>query len=266
MKLKVKIKDTGLTIEKIKIPSDATVETLIKELIQKDLVNINFAEGLTVKGHGSASLAALRLQSLFAEDGKIEIHNTDMKITVTHKKEEQNTLAGQKLLDYSKVILTTGKLCGMTEEICVSEGTLFYIQQHHQQYLVRWEDTGIEFFHFRNQYDDAFREADREPFLRVELKTRAALTPEELKWIRSIMFPSREKRNPLIHIDRNLLSQELLDDIAMLIHRLVVITGKFKTNEEALDGRVHHMPAYVQVGEQCSVGYITREQLDAIRG
>lgn len=266
MKLKVKIKDTGLTIEKIKIPSESTVDGLIRKLIRKNLVNINFAEGLNVKGHESAPLSKLSLQVLFADDEKAEIYNSDFKITLTHKNEAQNTLAGQKLLDYSKIVQTTGKLYELASETQVRAGTLFYVQQQHQQYLIRHEETGIEFFHFKKQYDDAFREADRAPFLRVELKARDTLRPDELKWIRSIMFPSSEKRNPLIHFDAGQLSQELLDDIAMLIHRVIVVIGRFKRNGEALDARVHHLPTYVQVGEGCSVGYITIEQLEQIRG
>lgn len=265
MKLKVKIKDTGLTIEKIKISSDETVEALIDHLIQKNLVNINFIEGFIVKGHEGKDLSRLRLSTVFADDEKAEIHNADLKITLTHKREEENTLAGQKLLDYSKIVQTTGKFCEMTEETEVKPGTLFYIQQQHQQYLIRYEDTGIECFHFRNQYENAFQEAGRTPFLRVELKTREALSPKELKWIRSIMFPSREQRNPLLHFDKNLLSQALLDDIAMLIHRLIVVIGRFKINGEAPDSGGQHLPTYVQVGERCSVGYITKAELRNIK-
>lgn len=265
MKLKVKIKDTGLTIEKIKIASDSTVDTLISELIRQNLVNINFAQMLTVKGQEDIPLSRLRLQVLFAEEEKAEIYNADMKITLTHKKDEEQTLAAQKLLDYSKVVQTTGKLFEMTEEMHVRAGTLFYVQQQQQQYLLRYEDEGVEFFHFRNQYDEALQEMDRKPFLRVELKTRDALSDEELKWIRSIMFPSREKRNPLIHFDRNRISQELLDDIAMLIHRLIVVIGRFKRTGEALESSEQHVPTYVQVGEECSVGYIAKAQLDRIR-
>ncbi|WP_411843683.1 hypothetical protein [Salinicoccus sp. HZC-1] len=265
MKLKVKIKDTGLTIEKVKIPSESTVADLITQLTHDNLININFTENLILKGHEDKVLSGLRLSAVFADDEKAVIYNTDMKITLTHKKATQNTLAGEKLLDYSKVVQTTGKFCEMTEDVEVKYGTLFYIQQQHQQYLVRYEEKGIEFFHFREQYNDAFLDSDRSPFLRVELKARNTLSSEELKWIRSIMFPSREKRNPIIHMDKDLLGQAALDDIAMLVHRLIVIIGKFKKKGEPFDARASHVPAYVQVGERCSAGYITMEQLENIR-
>src|SRR5699024_11026931 len=100
---------------------------------------------------------------------------------------------------------------------------------------------------------------------RVELKERSALTPAELKWLRSITLPAKEKKNPVIHIDPERLNQEVLDDIAVLIHRLIVIIGRFRSRGEALDARVRHIPAYVQVGEECSVGYIPEGQLEKIR-
>ena len=265
MKLKVKIRDTKLTIEKVTIGADSTVDALITALVRKDLVNPNFTGGLKVKGLEDEDLMSVTLHHLFGKSARAEIYNPDMSITLTERRVEENNLAGRKLLDYSKVLETAGKLHELTEAEPVKPGTLFYVQQQRRQYFIRAEDTGLEFFHFRGQYDDAFNSEDRSPFLRVELKERSALTPAELKWLRSITLPAKEKKNPVIHIDPERLSQEVLDDIAVLIHRLIVIIGRFRSRGEALDARVRHIPAYVQVGEECSVGYIPEGQLEKIR-
>ncbi|KKK33993.1 hypothetical protein WN59_10365 [Salinicoccus sediminis] len=265
MKLKVKIRDTKLTIEKVTIDAGSTVAELVTALARQDLVNESFTGGLKVKGLEDEDLMSVTLHHLFGESERAEIYNTDMTITLTERRVKGNTLAGRILLDYSNLLETAGKLHELTEVEPVRAGTLFYVQQQRRQYFIRMEDAGLEFFHFRDQYDDAFSGTGRSPFLRVELKERSALTPDELKWLRSITLPAKEKKNPVIHFDPERLSQEFLDDINVLIHRIVVIIGRFRTRGEALDARGRHIPAYVQVGEECSVGYIPEEQLEKIR-
>ena len=265
MKLKVKIRDTKLTIEKVTISADSTVDDLITALARQDLVNESFTGGLKVKGFGEEDLISVTLHHLFGSSSRAELYNSDMSITLTERRVEENNLAAGKLLDYSRFMETVDKFYELTREKTVRSGTLFYVQQQQRQYFVRVEDTGLEFFHFRNQYDDAFRQSDRHPFLAVELKTREALSPDELRWIRSITFPSKERKNPVIRVNPERLSQEFLDGINVLIHRIVIIIGRFKTRGEALDTAAFHIPAYVQVGEECSVGYIPKTQLEEIR-
>ncbi|WP_017548079.1 hypothetical protein [Salinicoccus carnicancri] len=265
MKLKVKIRDTKLTIEKVTIGTDSTVDALITALARKNLVNESFTGGLRVKGAEDEDLMSVTLHHLFGESGRAEIYNSDMSITLTESRAEENNLAGRKLLDYSMFMETVDRFHELTRTTSVGPGTLFYVQQQQRQYFVRMDGTGLEFFHFRNQYEDAFRKSDRRPFLAVELKTREALSPDELRWIRSITFPAKEKKNPVIHFDPERLSQEVIDDINVLIHRIVVIIGRFRTRGEALDAATPHIPAYVQVGEECSVGYIPKAQLEQIR-
>ena len=265
MKLKVKIRDTKLTIEKVTISADSTVDDLITALARQDLVNESFTGGLKVKGFAEEDLMSVTLHHLFGSSSRAELYNSDMSITLTERRVEENNLAAGKLLDYSRFMETVDKFYELTREKTVRSGTLFYVQQQQRQYFVRVEDTGLEFFHFRNQYDEAFRETDRQPFLAVELKTREALSAGELNWIRSVTFPSKEKKNPVIHAGRGRLSQEVIDDINVLIHRIIVIIGRFRTHGEALDAETPHIPAYVQVGEECSVGYITKEQLEKVK-
>ncbi|HIW12474.1 MAG TPA: hypothetical protein H9891_04865 [Candidatus Salinicoccus stercoripullorum] len=265
MKLKVKVRDTELMMDKITADPDSTVGALIRALVEKNLVNINFTGGLKVQGLEDEDPVSLPLHRLFETGGRAEIYNRDMTVTLTRRRTENDNPAGSKLLDYSKFMETVDKFHGLARTKTVRAGTLFYVQQQHRQYFVRVDDAGLEFFHFRNQYDEAFRETGRQPFLAVELKTREALSAGELNWIRSVTFPSKEKKNPVIHAGRGRLSQEVIDGINVLIHRIIVIIGRFRTHGEALDAETPHIPAYVQVGEECSVGYITKEQLEKVK-
>lgn len=264
MKLKVKIKDTGMVVQKVKIADTSTLGTLLDKLVQDGLLNIHFLPELTVSGFENKNPGRIRLSSLFDGGEQAVLASRDVQITLTHKKHEKKALADDKLLDYSKVVQTVEKFDEIAQFADVAYGTVFYIQQQEAQFLIRREARGIEVFYFKEQYDNAFLDEGREPFLAVALKAKAELSKAELKWIRSIMLPSKERRNPLIDLGQRAVTQGTLDDIAMLFHRLVVVIGKFQKNGECPKSDGRQLPTYVQVGEECSIGYVGRQQLEDI--
>src|SRR5699024_11550579 len=103
----------------------------------------------------------------------------------------------------------------------VEYGNVFFVQQEKHQYLIRYEEHGFELYHFKLQYENAFKEEDRFPFLILELKTKSELTSSELKWIRTIMFPSKERKNPIIHLEVSKLNQGIIDELATLVNRVM---------------------------------------------
>ncbi|GAB3063451.1 hypothetical protein ACFOU0_11325 [Salinicoccus sesuvii] len=264
MKLKVKVKDSTLKIETIHIDAEQTVLQLINHLVESALAPRDMTQDLTVKGYEVTAHNNLRLSTLFEDTDKAYMSNIHISITLTLK-DNTSTLANQTLLDYSKVVQATEKYDAALKSLAVVPGTVFFVQQDQEQYLMRREKTGIEIFHFRTQYQEAFEEGARNPIVYIELKTREALSADELKWVRTIMFPSRNACNPLIHLSHPPISQNHIDRIALLIHRLVVIMGKFEVSGEYLESSDMHVPTYVQLGDQCSIGYIERTQLEAIR-
>ncbi|MCG1009988.1 hypothetical protein J4760_08145 [Salinicoccus sp. ID82-1] len=264
MKLKVKVKDTALKIETIHIDAESTVKHLIEHIVGADLTTWNMAEDLTIKGHEGVGHDSLRLSTLFCDIDKVYMSNIHISITLTAK-HVASTLANQTLLDYSKVVQAVEKYDEALNALAVVPGTVFFVQQDADQYLIRRELSGIEIFHFGTQYQEAFRETGRNPIVYIELKTRDALSDSELKWVRTIMFPSRNPCNPLIHLNHPPISQNHLNLVATLIHRLVVIMGKFQISGTYLESSDMHLPTYVQLGEQCSIGYIERAQLENIR-
>ena len=264
MKIKVKIKDTGMVIQKVKIADTSTLGALLDKLVEDGLLNIHFIPELTVSGFEDKKPGAIKVSALFESDTQAVLSSRDVRITLTHKKPEKKVLAGDKLLDYSKMIQSVEKFDEATQAVDVPEGTVFYIQQQEAQFLVRYEASGIEFFYFKTQYEQAFLDQERQPFLTVTLKAKGELSKAELRWIRSIMLPSKERRNPLIDMGERGVSQGVLEDIAMLFHRLVVILGRFWKNDEHPGSEGEYLPAYVQVGEACSIGYVTRHQLGDI--
>ncbi|MFC3420089.1 hypothetical protein ACFOLA_11415 [Salinicoccus hispanicus] len=264
MKLKVKIKDTALKIETVHIDAERTVKDLIEHLVDEGLTTWDMAQNLTIKGHEGVEKNSLRLSTLFGGTDKAYMSNMHISITLTAK-HDTSTLANQTLLDYSKVVQAVEKYDEALNALAVVPGTVFFVQQDQEQYLMRRELSGIEVFHFRTQYQEAFQEADRSPIVYIELKTRDALSDTELKWVRTIRFPSRNPCNPLIHLNHPPISQNHINLIALLIHRLVVIMGKFQVSGTYLESSDMHVPTYVQMGEQCSIGYIERAQLEDIR-
>ncbi|WP_342388716.1 hypothetical protein [Salinicoccus bachuensis] len=264
MKLKVKIRDTTLTIDTVHINAEGTVQDLIATLIEKNLAAPEVMHDLTIKGYEDIEKGHLRLSTLFCTSDKAYLSNTHISITLTMKAEAE-TLANQTLLDYSKVVQAVEKYDEALAALAVRPGTVFFVQQEADQYLLRRELWGIEVFHFRTQYEEAFQEAERTPIVTIELKSRDALTKDELKWVRTIMFPSRHRRNPLIRLNHPPISQAHIDVIATLIHRMVVIMGKFEGTATHLESNDAHLPTYVQLGVECSIGYIEKAQLEGIR-
>lgn len=265
MKLKVKVRDfeSGISITKIDVPAESTVDLLLGKLVQEDLIFESYLAGIKTMGYTYGEFHKLKTSSLFHGKEKAVLTSDKVEITVTQKKSEEGQKAGQVLLDYSQLVNVVDKFKELEKSANIEYGTVFFVQQEKHQYLIRYEEHGFEFYHFKLQYDNAFKDEDRFPFLILELKMKQELTTSELKWIRTIMFPSKERKNPIIHLEVSKLNQGIVDELATLVHRVMVIMGKFQVSKKSLesDGK---LPSYVQLNEKNSIGFVEIEQLKRI--
>ncbi|WP_213810064.1 hypothetical protein [Jeotgalicoccus sp. WY2] len=265
MKLKVKVRDfeSGISIIKIDVPAESTVDLLLGKLVQEDLIFESYLPGIKTMGYTYGEFHKLKTSTLFHGKEKAILTSDKAEITVTQKKSEEGQKAGQVLLDYSQLVNVVDKFKELENSTNVEYGTVFFVQQEKHQYLIRYEEHGFEFYHFKLQYDNAFKDEDRFPFLILELKTKQELTASELKWIRTIMFPSKERKNPIIHLEVSKLNQDIVDELATLVHRVMVIIGKFQVSKKLLES-ADKLPSYVQLNERNSIGFVEIEQLKRI--
>ena len=265
MKLKVKVRDydSGISITRIDVPAESTVDLLLGKLVQEDLLFDSYLPAIKTMGYTYGEFHKLKTSSLFHGKEKGVLTSDKVEITITQKKSGEGHKAGQLLLDYSQLVNVVDKFKELETDSNVEYGTVFFVQQEKHQYLIRYEEHGFELYHFKLQYDNAFKEEDRFPFLILELKTKQELTTNELKWIRTIMFPSKERKNPIIHLEVSKLNQGIVDELATLVHRDMVIIGKFQVSRTSLesDGK---LPSYVQLNERNSIGFVEIEQLKRI--
>ncbi|CAD2078631.1 hypothetical protein GCM10007275_08960 [Jeotgalicoccus coquinae] len=265
MKLKVKVRDyeSGISITKIDVPAESTVDLLLGKLVQEDLLFDSYLPNIKTMGYTYGEFHRLKTSSLFHGKEKAVLTSNKVEITITQKKSTEGHKAGQLLLDYSQLVNVVDKFKELEGDSNVEYGTVFFVQQEKHQYLIRYEEHGFELYHFKLQYDNAFKDEDRFPFLILELKTKQELTPSELKWIRTIMFPSKERKNPIIHLEVSKLNQDIIDELTTLVHRIMVIIGKFQVSKTSLesDGK---LPSYVQLDEKNSIGFVEIEQLKRI--
>ena len=265
MKLKVKVRDyeSGISIIKVDVPAESTVDLLLNKLVQEDLIFNAYLPHIKTMGYTYEEFHNLKTSSLFHGKEKVTLSSDKVEITVTQKKSEEGHKAGQVLLDYSQLVNVVDKFKEQESGSHVEYGTVFFVQQEKHQYLIRYEEHGFELYHFKLQYENAFKEEDRFPFLILELKTKSELTSSELKWIRTIMFPSKERKNPIIHLEVSKLNQGIIDELATLVHRVMVIVGKFQVSKKSLEA-AGKLPSYVQLNEKNSIGFVELEQLKRI--
>ena len=265
MKLKVKVRDyeSGISITKIDVPAESTVDLLLGKLVQEDLIFNSYLPAIKTNGYTYGEFHRLKTSTLFHGKEKAVLSSDKVEITVTQKKSEDGHKAGQVLLDYSQLVNVVDKFKELEQGSNVEYGTVFFVQQEKHQYLIRYEEHGFELYHFKLQYDNAFKNEDRFPFLILELKTKKELTTSELKWIRTIMFPSKERKNPIIHLEVSKLNQDIVDELSTLVHRVMVIIGKFQVSKKPLEAE-GKLPSYVQLNERNSIGFVEVEQLARI--
>lgn len=265
MKLKVKVRDyeSGISITKIDVPGESTVDLLLGKLVQEDLLFDSYLPAIKTMGYTYGEFHKLKTSSLFHGKEKAVLTSDKVEITITQKKSSEGHKAGQLLLDYSQLVNVVDKFKDQESDFGVQYGTVFFVQQEKHQYLIRYEEHGFELYHFKLQYDNAFKDEDRFPFMILELKTKAELTASELKWTRTIMFPSKQRKNPIIHLEVSKLNQGIVDELATLVHRVMVIIGKFQVTKTSLEAE-GRLPSYVQLNERNSIGFVEVEQLKRI--
>lgn len=269
MKLKVKIKETdrAMMIHYIDMDNEhLTAGEILNNFAADGEISANEIDKLMLEERGFGEFRNQPLLSILGADMRCSLTSRHLNVTLTLKSPSGQTLAGQSLLDFSLFLETMHQYIKQTDRHYTENGTVFYIQLDTSQFLVRKEAAGLEFYDFKNQFNHALKdkEASRQPFLFIELKTKAELTRSEWTWLRNMTLPKKGRENPLIHLDGASLDAELLMEICTLIHRVIVIIGRFQKFDEGLMKNEIRFPSYVEYSGEVSVGYIHRSQLEEI--
>lgn len=266
MKVKVKIQENGRTtaIQYIEADDRLTLDALFDSLVTDKILSDYSVQQLKQNDMPFSAVKHTKVKNIFDNKNSLALESSVMKITLSTQTGGGKTFAQQSLLDFTMFFETIEQYCRQLDRHFIPDSTVFYIQQDEAQFLVRKEMGGLEFFHFQQQYENAFKSMGRSPFMTVMLKTRQELSKDELKWLRSVSYPQKGRKNALIHLTKAALDEDVLTEICTLIHRVVVTTGHFQKNKKMMSDDHTLCPAYVEMPEATSIGYVKREQLDAI--
>ena len=77
------------------------------------------------------------------------------------------------------------------------------------------------------------------------------------------MYPSKDRKNPIIHLEVSKLNQGILDELSTLVHRVMVVIGRFTRTKTALEAN-GKLPSYVQLNQKNSIGFVNLDQLERI--
>lgn len=263
MKVRVKIEEAGraAVIENINIDEQLTIGRLFDDFIMKGHVLEQQVYQLELGSLSYNSLHRQKVQEIIRTHPGCRFLSDSLKITLMNS---ENSRGARPLLDYSLFLETAAQYCKPENIHHIENGAVCYIQQEHAQFLVRKENHGLEFFHFRHQFDSALESRGRAPFLHIELKTRDELSHDELTWIRSVTLPKTERRNPLIHLNGASLDQDLLMEISTLLHRVIVIIGTYQKAGQKVARDYCVFPAYIEMNGKTTVGRLDRRSLEEI--
>ncbi|OFO52626.1 MULTISPECIES: hypothetical protein [Nosocomiicoccus] len=264
MEIKVKVKDSThqLQIFKYKLSLDQKVRDLIA-LLTDDLPYLTHeVSKLTYGEYSYSELYEMKLNKLFDALNKAKLSSDDLTLELSILESKDKNIAHLDL-DYTQFIKMSDLYIDIKKTYRVPNSTIFYIQQNGEQYVIRKEENHLEFYSFRQQFDEAFKEDDRLPFFAIEYKSKDEMSQKDIHWIKKYRYPKKEKENPFIHIEVARISQSILDDITRLIHRLYTIIGRFERGKVPFT-EVDKLPTYIEQDGKVTIGYVPILQLERI--
>ncbi|CAM3376041.1 hypothetical protein [Nosocomiicoccus ampullae] len=262
MEIKVKVKDREhqLEIFKYKLSLEDKVKEIIKHLTDDLPYLTHEVSKLTYNDYNYSELYEMKLSKLFEALDKVTLESENLKLDLSIIEGKSKQLAHLNL-DYSQFIKMCDLYSDIKDEYHVPNGTIFYIQQDEEQYVIRKEENHLEFYSFKQQFDEAFKESDRLPFFIIEFKAKNEMSQKDIHWIKKYRYPKKEKKNPMIHIDVARVSESILNDITTLVHRLYTIIGRFQRANVPFT-ETDKLPTYTELNRKVSIGYVPILQLE----
>lgn len=264
MRIKVKIteKNRPFEIHYVDAEAESSVDTFLNGLVMKKLIHVHGMDKFTCNGYKNSELRFQKLKELFSAGSEIKLTSPAATLTLTLKgaAEEQ---VHHWLFDYSEFIKMAHYYYDTTVNEKVPPGTVFFIQHNYDKVLARYSNRHLDFYYMDNNFKEITAQPLPEPNMKIYFKSREELTKEELKWMRSISFPDRLPKNPVPE-GREIKSQQDIDGSTVLLHRIIMIIGRFQRANKPLEKSGTDFPSYVQVGEEATIGYVNRQQLQKL--
>lgn len=260
MRIKVKVAESGrpFEIHYVDAEAESTVDTFLNGLVMKKLIHVNGMNNFTCAGYENSELKLQKLKQLFASDSRIKLTSPAAVLTLTLKGGTEDKVH-HWLLDYSEFIKMAHYYHDTAAGADIEAGSVFFIQHNHDKVFVEYQKRYLAFYYMNREL-----KAFENPDLKIYFKSRKELSKDELKWMRSISFPDRLPKNPVPEI-MELKSQQDIDRTAVLIHRTIMIIGRFKRAGKPIAKSGIHFPSYVQVGEESTIGYVNCKQLQMLK-
>lgn len=264
MKLTINVKSEqlGSHLFTYQISPEEKLDKLIQLVILDEEFLSSEASRLKYEEYEFQEFQKLKVGNMFHGTNKVVIKSDTVELEITNipvEKKDTDLL----LFDYTQFIKACDVYNNLLKEIEVVDGTVFYIQQEREQYLVRKEAHHLEFFHFKRQFEDAFNNENRLPFFIIEFKSRKDLTLNESHFIKKYRYPKADFLNPIIHLELARVSQSVIDEITLLIHRLFTILGRFVNANVQIEDE-NKIPSYIQTHEEETIGFVKYEDLERL--
>src|SRR5699024_6774816 len=218
----VKDREHQLEIFKYKLSLEDKVKEIIRHLTNDLPYLTHEVSKLTYNDYNYSELYEMKLSKLFEALDKVTLESDNLKLDLSVIEDKSKKLAHLNL-DYSQFIKMCDLYSDIKDEYHVPNGTVFYIQQNEAQYVIRKEENHLEFYSFKQQFDEAFKASDRLPFFVIEFKAKNEMSQKDIHWIKKYRCPKKEKIIPMIPIEVARISESILYDITTRVPRLYTI-------------------------------------------
>lgn len=265
MRIKVKIAENNrpFEIHYVDAEAESNVDTFLNGLVMKKLIHVNGMNNFTCSGYKKSELRIQKLEELFSAGSKIKLTSPAATLTLTLKGGAEDQVH-HWLLDYSEFIKMAHYYYDTTVKENIAPDTVFFIQHNYDKVLARYSNRHLDFYYMDNHFEALTDGLLPTPNMKIHFKSREELSKDELKWMRSISFPDKLPKNPVL-AGKEIKSQQDIDEATVLLHRIITIIGRFGRAGEPLKKSETDYPSYVQVGEASTIGYVSLKQLQKLK-
>lgn len=250
MNLKVKIKTQDILIVYIDVPDSITLDETVKHLVQLGHLDVQFADVFPQDEE---------MYALFDRSGRVIVADSGIELTFTKKRGGQKVENLASKLNYQIFLPTIQLYRELVTSHQVKLGTIFFIQIDKETFLVRHNRNDVELFDFKTSFHALLSGGKASPVSRVHFKTRDELSMSEMAFIRSISFPVKERKNPILEVD--VLNQERVDWIADLADYVIQVIKHFEQHNVSLERSEKDYPTYVFQNGKPTIGFVKEAQL-----
>lgn len=250
MNLKVKIKTQDILIVYIDVPDSITLDETVKHLIELGHLDERFKNVFPEEEE---------MYTMFDRSGRAVVADDGIELTFTKKRGGQKVENLASKLNYQIFLPTVQLYRELVTTHQVKLGTLFFIQVDKETYLVRHNRNDVELFDFKMTFETLLSSDKASPISRVHFKTRDELSMSEMAFIRSISFPVKERKNPILEVD--VLNQERVDWIADLLDYVIQVIKHFEQHKVSLERTEKDYPTYVFQNGKATIGFVKEAQL-----